>query len=189
MAAMAGYQILSGFVQADAVRKQAEIQAQIDEFNAQLAEYDAWKVQGYGQEMIARYQSQLDQVGGTTRVAAAVKGIDIKDGSASEIIAENQLTGYMNKIDLDNRTYEQAMGYKRQASQIRLGSAMNQITSNAMANNRIAAGFMQGAGTAASGWMATQGTSTIPTQNMSTDYQLNSSGSHPWGISLMPGGY
>ena len=48
-AGIAAYQLISGFVQADMVAKQAAIQKQIDEENAKLAEFDAWRMEGYGQ--------------------------------------------------------------------------------------------------------------------------------------------
>lgn len=152
--AMAGVQLMSTLVQADAVKKQAQIQADIDAFNAELAEYDAWRIEGAGQAQIARYQTQLDQAAGSAKVAAAAVGADTKSGSLAEITGENQLTGFLNKLDMDNRIHEQAMGYKRQARNIRLQGDMRQIGAGLQANSLLVGGVAQGLGTAASGYMA-----------------------------------
>lgn len=144
---MAANQVLGAYLQAEAVKRQSDIQGKIDEFNAQLAQYDSWKAEAYGQTVMARYQSTIDQSTGTSKVYAASKGIDIKDGSISELNAQNEYSGFLNKIDLDNRSYEQALGYKRQASQIRLGSDMNRLQSNTQANSLITGGVANAAGT------------------------------------------
>ena len=130
----AGLQILSGFLQADMVKRQAKTQADIAEFNAQLAEYDAWKVTAYGQTLVAASQNQIDQARGSMKVFAGSRGIQV-DGSLAEVAAENELNGLVMKMNIDNRTTEQAMGYTRQARNIRLGSLLNTLQSDVQANS------------------------------------------------------
>ena len=149
---LAGYQIYSGFAQAEAVREQARIQAALDESNAQLAEYDAWRAEQNGQTAMARYQTELDKAAGTSRaVIAAVGG---EGGSLEEITEENRLTGFFNKLDIDNRAYEQAMGYRREARNIRAGSRVMQSSANRKANSMQIGALAKAAGTAVSGYLA-----------------------------------
>lgn len=170
--AMAGLQFLSAVVQAQAVRDQAKIQKEIDDYNAQLAEYDAWRIKGAGQAAIARYQTQLDQAAGKAKVSAAAAGADIKSGSLSEIVAENQNTGYLNKLDMDNRMHEQAMGYKRQASNIRLNSDLHTMGANVQSNSMILGGALRAGGTAVSGYYAGKNLDVKTPTQQQTQFQV-----------------
>ncbi|HRA92143.1 MAG TPA: hypothetical protein PLR79_08255, partial [Acinetobacter sp.] len=153
-------QIIGGFLQADMVRRQAEIQAGIAEFNAQLSEYDGWKTEAYGSTLIASSQNQIDQVRGTSKVYAASKGIK-SEGSLAEINAQNELNSTLNKIDIDNRVTEQAMGYRRQASQTRLNSRLNSIGAATQATSLQIGSIVQAGGTMASSYIRGQEASKI----------------------------
>jgi hypothetical protein len=152
MAAYAGYQIISGMQQADAVKRQAAVQAQIDEQNAKLAEYDAWKVQGFGQTQMARYQSQIDQAQGAAKVSAAGAGVDISTGSLSETVQQNESIGLMNMLDIENQARERALGYTRQARSIRAGSNIQQSQANSQAESIRTASYVNAVGTVASSY-------------------------------------
>lgn len=184
-------QIIGGFLQADMVRRQAEIQAGIAEFNAQLSEYDAWKTEAYGSTLIASSQNQIDQVRGTSKVYAASKGIKA-EGSLAEINAQNELNSTLNKIDIDNRVTEQAMGYRRQASQTRLNSKLNMIQSNAQASSLQIGSLIQAGGTMASSYVRSQEPAKIK-QNQPSGYgntysnqKTYSSGIQSWDITFDP---
>lgn len=155
--AMAGVQIMSGFLQADIVRRQADTQNRIAEFNAQLSEYDAWKTEAYGSTLVAYSQNETDQVRAKSRVYAASKGIK-SEGSLAEINAQNELNSVLNKIDIDNRATEQAMGYKRQASNTRLNASLSGIAANVQANSMIAGSIVQASGTIASSYLSNRKT-------------------------------
>lgn len=151
--ALAGFQIISGLQQAEMVRQQAKIQKQIDEFNAQMAEYDAWRVIGYGQTQMAQYQKQIDQAQGSAKVSAAGEGVSTTEGSIAELMQQNQMTGAMNLLEIENQTREKALGYTRQARQIRMGSQMNQMTAATQAASIVGGSILKGAGTLASGYL------------------------------------
>jgi hypothetical protein len=195
VAMQATSQIIGGFLQADQVRRQAETQARIAEFNAQLAEYDAWKTEAYGATLVARMQNDTDQARGATKVYAASRGIKV-EGSLAEVSAQNELNSFLNKIDVDNRTTEQAMGYKRQASQIRLGSSLNTQAANLQANSLIVGSIAQGAGTVAASVVRNQKVTeddlNLPKETASGYSSFKSSNDlKPYktlGLSLMPGG-
>lgn len=192
-AALAGINLVSSFISADMVRRQAETQGRIAEFNARLAEYDSWKTEAYGSTLVARMQNDTDQARAATKVYAASRGIKV-EGSLAEVSAQNELNSFLNKIDVDNRTTEQAMGYKRQASQIRLGSQLNSIQSNLQASSMITSSVIKGAGSIAASAVANQKVDSGNPSGYSAFKPTNLNGSsgtgiNNWGISLMPGGY
>lgn len=195
---MAGTQILSGFLQADMVKRQARTQAEIAEFNATLAEYDAWKVQAYGATVMAASQNQVDQARGTSKVFAGSRGIET-EGSLDEIAAENELNSLVNKMNIDNRTTEQAMGYTNQARQIRLGGSLNTLRADVQASSMIMGSFAQAGGTIASSSIAnekvTKDDLKLPQLKSPSGYSVSdfsvpeTKAPRLMGLSLMPGGY
>lgn len=150
-AALAGYQIISGFQQAEMVGMQADIQRQIDEFNAELAEFDAWKVQAYGQTQVARYQSQVDQTEAAAKVSAAGANVKI-EGSLAEVAAQNDVIAQANILTIENQAREAALGYTRQAQGIRIGSQLNQMTAKTQQAAIRGGAIAQGLGTVARGF-------------------------------------
>jgi len=184
-------QIIGGFLQADMVRRQAEIQAGIAEFNAQLSEYDAWKTEAYGSTLVASSQNQIDQVRATSKVYAASKGIKA-EGSLAEINAQNELNSTLNKIDIDNRVTEQAMGYRRQASQTRLNSRLNSIGAATQATSLQVGSIIQAGGTMASSYIRSQEPAkikqTTPSgyENKYSNPKTYSNGIQSWDITFDP---
>lgn len=198
---MAGVQILSGFLQAEMVKRQARTQAEIAEYNAQLAEYDAWKTEAYGATLMAQSQNQIDQARGTSKVFAGSLGIK-NEGSLAEIQAQNELNSLVNKVSITNRVNEQAMGYKRQASQLRLGASLTGLQANVQSSSIFMGSIAQASGNIATQYVGnekiTKEDLNLPTEKspsgysaMSTsDYSLNDNRSpRLLGLSLMPGGY
>lgn len=137
-------QLYLGFAQADLVQKQADLQADIARFNAGLTDYDAWRQQAFGQELIARTQNEQDQILGTSKVQAAAAGVKLNEGSLAEIKAQNELNSMLNISDIVNRTSESVMGYKKQASQLRLGADLTSAAGRVQASS-IRAGAIAGA--------------------------------------------
>jgi len=182
-AALAGFQIISGLQQAEMVGMQAEIQKQIDDFNAEMADLDAWKAVGYGQTQMARYQSQLDQAQAGARVSAAGAGVKL-EGSLGEIAAEQELIGLANMLDIENQARERALGYTRQARGIRFGSEMSQ----GMAKTQQAA-IIGGAllNAAATGVSATKGKSF--SFGSESGYDVPNKGSESLSMNTNPSSY
>lgn len=141
LAAMAVIQVVSSIGQGNIVKKQADIQRQMDEFNARLAEEDAWRAEAYGQTQMARYQTELDKMRGSTKVAGAAAGVNLNEGSLSEVVAESQMVGTLNMIDIQNQAYEQAMGFKREAANTRFASDRRRSNMYAQADAQTQAGI------------------------------------------------
>lgn len=136
-AALAGFQLAQGFMQAENVKKQAALQREIDQFNMELAKFDAWKAEADGQAAVALYQQQVEQVNATAKVRAAAVGADIKSGSLAQVQQDNNLTALSNTLSIQNQAAEKAMGYRRQASGIQAQSAINYGASMAQAQNMM----------------------------------------------------
>lgn len=151
-AALAGYQIISGLQQADIVAQQAGLQKQIDEFNAELLEYDAWKLDGYAQTAVARQQGQYDQVEASGKVRAAAAGVDTQSGSMADVVQDNEMNMFLNAMDLENQIQEQASGYRRQARGTRLQSGINYQANMTRSSSMKAGVIAQGAGTLVGGY-------------------------------------
>ena len=133
-AALAGFQVISGLHQSEMVKAQADIQKQIDEFNAQQAEYDAWKAEGYGQTQMAVYQTQVDKAMAAAKVGAAAEGVKI-EGSLSEVVDENKSVALSNMLEIENQARERALGYTRQARSVRMGSQFSQAQATAQSQS------------------------------------------------------
>lgn len=152
LAGLAGFQIISGLQQSEMIRMQADIQRDIDAFNAELAEEDAWRIEQFGQTQVARYQSEIDQAEGTARVRAAAVGADITEGSLSEITQENFDIGFLNKLEIENQAREQALGYRKQISSARMQSTLNYGQAQVQARSVIGGAIGRAGGTLASGY-------------------------------------
>jgi hypothetical protein len=133
-AVSASISLYSGIIEADLIKKQAETQRSIDLFNADQIDKDAWKMQGYGQEVIARQQTQTDQLKGTQKVMAAAQGRDITEGSSLEAVTESELNSYLNQVDMENSIADRVAALRVQSSNARMGSDMNTTMANLRAN-------------------------------------------------------
>ena len=186
-AGIAAYQLISGFVQADMVAKQAAIQKQIDEENAKLAEFDAWRMEGYGQTAVAQYQQQIDQAAGAAKVSAAAAGADIRSGSLSEVVAENDMIGVMNQMEIENQAREKALGYTRQARNIRTGSMISQSQAKIQQSSIIGGSILRAGGTVAAGMIKPTTLGTTTTVGAESGY-VSTPGSYLTGTSQDLGG-
>lgn len=179
-AALAGFQIISGLQQAEMVGTQASLQKEIDDFNAEMAEFDAWRAQGFGQTQMAIYQTQLDQAKAAGRVSAAGAGVKL-EGSLGELAAEQEMVGLANMLDIENQTRERALGYRRQANSIRMGSAMTQAQARTQQAAIIGGSIANAAATGIKGMEKKQ---TLGTES---GYTVPNKGSES--LSYTPGNY
>lgn len=150
--ALAAFQLASSIQQAEAIRSQARLQKEIAEFNAQFAELDAYRTEQYGETEAARYQSEIDKTVGEQRVAYAASGVDVTSGTAAAIQAETKLTGFLNQLDIRTQAQSKALGYKREAMNIRLKGIMGQSQASLNANAIETAGMIGAIPGAVSGY-------------------------------------
>lgn len=151
-AALAAFQLVSSIQQAEAIRGQARLQKEIAEFNAQFAELDAYRTEQYGETEVARYQNEIDATVGNQRVAYAASGVDVTSGTAAAIQAETKLTGFLNQLDIRTQAQSKALGYKREAMNIRLQGITGQSQASLNANAVETAGIIGAVPGAISGY-------------------------------------
>lgn len=123
-AAIAGLQLAGGYFAAQNIRETAELNREIAEMNAQFAEWDAYDSELEGLSELARYQSTIDKVLSEQRAIAAAQGVDLSFGTAGAIHEEDKFNAELNKMELQKRAQESALGYTRQARDIRLGATL-----------------------------------------------------------------
>lgn len=152
MVGVAAVQVVNGMNQAEIIREQGKIARDIANMNAEFAEVDAWHAEQDGQKTLAQYEGQVSQVISSQKNEFAAKDVDFKFGSAAEVIADSQLAGILNGIDIKNQAHEKALGYKREARNLRLGGATQSAQSNLNASATQSSAIIGGMTTAASGY-------------------------------------
>lgn len=123
-AGLGAFQVISGFHQADSIRRQASITKKINEMNAQFIEVDAYEAEKFGFTEAAAYQTDIDQTIGSQRAGYAGQNVDVNFGTAAEVQGETQLTGFLNIIDIKARARAKSLGLKRDAITMRLNGQM-----------------------------------------------------------------
>ena len=151
-AALAGLQLLSGVQQANAIQKQAELQKQLDRFNIEQAELDAFNAEADGYTQSARYANVVEQINSTQRNTYYAADVDPNFGTAKDIQTDSSVTGKLNLIDIQNQAHQQALGYKKQANNMRGQSELNQIGAEFKAKGVRNAAILGAANTALTGY-------------------------------------
>lgn len=172
--ALAAYQVISGYQQAETIREQARLKKQIDDINADDAELDAYKAEQYGYTESARYQSVVDQTVAGQRAAYAANNVDVSYGTAAQKQNETRLTGYFNMLEMQRRGKERALGYKREARNIRLGSAFARQQGEIDAASARAHGISSGLSTGITGY--SRGSYGLPKSTPSSSLASTDSG-------------
>lgn len=151
-AAMAGLQIAQGLHQAQMIREQSAVQSELNEFNAQFAELDAYEAEKFGETQVAAYDKNVTAVVGEQRARMAAADIDVSYGTASQIQDETKFNGYLNALDIRNQAHAKSLGFKREARMIRLGSTMQSSQAAMQARAAITSGVMGALQTGLSGY-------------------------------------
>lgn len=151
-AALAAFQIASGYQQGEMIRENARLKREIDDLNIESAHVDAYNARKEGYTEVSRYQNVIDQTVGEQRAAFAAKGVDVNYGTASEVQAETEFTGYLNKLDIFKKANERAQGFEKEAANMRLSSSMSFRQAETDAAGAQMRGLGQGLGTAISGY-------------------------------------
>ena len=151
-AALAGLQLAGGYFASQNIRETAELNREIAEMNARFAEWDAYDAEMEGLSELARYQATIDKVLGEQRAIAAAQGVDLSFGTAGAVHEEDKFVSELNKMELQKRAQESALGYTRQARDIRLGSEMKYADSKRKAGQAMFNSVVGAASTGLSGY-------------------------------------
>jgi hypothetical protein len=132
--------ITGSYLQADALKKKAQVDRQIAEANRQFAEYQAEDAIERGKETERNFRLGVKKAIGGTRVNLAAQGIDIASGSALEIQEDMAALAEVDAITIKNNARREAFGYKTQALNIQAQSNINYNTAQAMRYNTLLTG-------------------------------------------------
>lgn len=123
--AVAAYQIYSGMNQADAIQRNARLAREIARMNAEKAELDAFNAERDGYTAQARYQTVIDATLSAQKAQFNAIGVDTTSGTVRDLQSEARVTGFLNAQDIQNQAHARALGFKNEAANIRLQSALN----------------------------------------------------------------
>jgi hypothetical protein len=151
-AAMAALQLAGGYFASQNIKETAELNRDIADMNAEFAELDAYDSEIEGHSQANRYQSVIDQTLGEQSAMMKAQDIDTSFGTASMVEAETRFTGKLNMMEIEKRAQEQALGYKRQARDIRLGGEMQYVSDKTRAGQAMFSGVTSASKTGITGY-------------------------------------
>lgn len=181
LAAMAGVQLASGYFASQNVKATAELNRDIAEMNAEFAELDAYDAELDGISAQARYQSMIDNTLAEQSAIMHAQDIDVSYGSAASISEETKFNGQLNMMEIKKQAQEQALGYRRQARDSRLGGDMAYADAQGRASQIMSSAVLGAAKTGLSGYKAGAGSSVDKaggTTQASRDYLSGNTGGY-----------
>lgn len=149
---MAGLQLAGGYFASQNIKATAELNRDIADMNAEFAELDAYDAELEGYSAQARYQGVIDNTLAEQSAIMNAQDIDVNYGSAASVAAETKFTGEMNLMEIEKQAQMQALGYTRQARDIRLGSEMNYADSKTRAGQAMLSGITSAAQSGLTGY-------------------------------------
>ncbi len=153
---LAGMQLANGYFAAQNAKKTAELNQDIAEMNAEFAELDAWDAQSEGYTEQARYQSVIDNTLAEQSAIMRAQDIDVSYGTAADVESDTRFTGQLNLMEIQKQANQAALGYKRQARDMRMGGSGTAAEGKVRAASAMASGITSAINTGLSGYQRTQ---------------------------------
>lgn len=144
---MAGLQLAGGYFASQNIKETARLNRDIANMNAEFAELDAYDALIEGESVKARSQAEVDAILGQQQARLTAADVDVTYGSASTIAEESRFIADLNKMEIENRYRNQALGLKQQARQYRFGGEMELARGEQRASD-VMFGSVLGAGQA-----------------------------------------
>lgn len=149
---LAALQIAGGYFASQNIKATAKLNRDIADMNAEFAELDAYDAELEGYTKQARYQSVVDDTLAEQSAIMNAQDIDVNYGSAASIAQETKFVGQMNLMEIEKQAQQQALGYTRQARDIRLGASLNYADSKTRAGQAMFSGVTSAASTGLTGY-------------------------------------
>lgn len=153
---MAALQLAGGYFAAQNIKATAELNNDIADMNAEFAELDAYDAQVEGHTAQARYQSVIDNTLADQDTLLRAADVDVNFGTAATVVEESKFNAKLNLMEIEKQANQQALGYTRQARDIRLGSAMATADAKTRAGQAMFQGAMGAAQTGLTGYKRMQ---------------------------------
>lgn len=150
--ALAAFQVVSGFQNAQNTKANAQVQQQIAQMNEKYANIDANEQLQASYTKAAEYDSQVQAVVSKQRQTYAAEGVDVSYGTASQVQSQSTLTGQINALQILKQGRQAANGLQMQAINYGLSGDQAKTQGDLNAGAQEDAGLMQGLSTGLSGY-------------------------------------
>lgn len=120
----AALELAGGYFASQNIKATAELNKDISDMNAEFAELDAYDAMLQGETNQAKYQSVIDNTLAEQSTMLLAQDVDVNYGSAASVASETKFTGQLNLMQIEKDAQNQALGYKRQARDTRLGGQL-----------------------------------------------------------------
>lgn len=114
----------------------AESQAQLDDYNASVADLQALDAQQRGEEEANRYRQGVRTLIGEQRSTFAANNVDVNFGSTSDVQNDAAFLGELDALTIKTNAAREAWGYQTQAYDLRKKADITRRTGA----NAVAAG-------------------------------------------------
>lgn len=122
----AGMSAYSASEQADASKKAANYQAQVNANNAKIAEYQRSSAIQQGEVDAQNAMRQQAQTLSAQRAALASNGVDLTEGSAQDLLATTKFLGAADVNTIQSNAARQAWGYDVQGTNASAAGQLDQ---------------------------------------------------------------
>jgi hypothetical protein len=132
----------------------SEDQAQVDDYNASVADLQATDATQVGAEQESQYRASVRSTLGSNRAKGGASGVDVNFGSAVDTQGDIANLGEQDALQIRTNAARQAWGYNVQAYDLRRAAGIARKTGAAQAeagSEAQSASYWQAAGTIAGG--------------------------------------
>lgn len=143
----AGIGAMGAIQEGQARAEAANYQAQVQENNAQIAEFKARDAIVRGNEEQKKQRQYTASVSAKQRVAMAANNVDVTYGSALDAAVDTAMLGELDALTIQSNSYREAYDHKISATNERAGAELSRME----AKNAQTAGFLSAAGTLVGG--------------------------------------
>ena len=152
-AAGAAMGTVGSYYSAQNTKSNLQMQANLADTNAQIAELGAQSALAQGAKEEQRSRLQTTALKKSQRVAMAANGVDLGQGSAAEILTSTDLMGDIDANTIKANAVRNAWGYRTQATNYQNQALMNRASAGAISPGAGAVASLLGsAGSVGQSW-------------------------------------
>ena len=152
-AAGAAMGTVGSYYSAQNTKSNLQMQANLADTNAQIAELGAQSALAQGAKEEQRSRLQTTALKKSQRVAMAANGVDLGQGSAAEILTSTDLMGDIDANTIKANAVRNAWGYRTQATNYQNQALMNRASAGAISPGAGAVASLLGsAGSVGRSW-------------------------------------
>lgn len=144
---------ISSYYSAKTSKIQFQLQSDLAQMNARMAENTAQSTLLAGQQRIGQMTLRAGQLKSSQRAALAANGVDLGVGNAAETLASTDIMKEIDKNTAEQEALYSAWGYRMQATNYGIEATMAKATGSAI-NPAVSAGtgLLGSSGQVASSW-------------------------------------